>query len=114
MFRRGRGRPVLAAAVVVGASRSAAKHEVAKQNERDLESEQAMEMRAEQQRREEAERDRRTQLAVREAVVEERSRSDHAHVQAVDGREGARIYCPACGSGLHESDRFCPGCGRQH
>jgi rubrerythrin len=109
MFRR----PVLGAAVVIGASRSAARHEVANQNERDLEAEQAMEMRAEQQQREDVERDRRTQLAVKEAIIEERLRSDQGHLQTVDSGGGGRLYCSACGSGLHDSDRFCPGCGRQ-
>ncbi|KAL4728700.1 hypothetical protein ACLX1H_003099 [Fusarium chlamydosporum] len=67
MFGR-RRRPILGAAVVVGASRAAAKREVRKQDliatERDLEIQRGIEL----QRRQEDEQERRTQRAVEEAM----------------------------------------------
>lgn len=86
MFRRGRpGRPLLAGALIVGASRSAARHEVGVQSQYAAESQRAAErsrldeeqrvaLAVERSRREDQERERRTALAIDEAIVRERSR----------------------------------------
>jgi len=63
-----RRRPVLGAAVLVGVSRSAARHEVQKQSQQDDIREMEIEREVERRRREEEEQQRRTQLAVDEAV----------------------------------------------
>ncbi|KFY28070.1 hypothetical protein V491_00642 [Pseudogymnoascus sp. VKM F-3775] len=70
MFRR----PVLGAALVYGASRSAARHEVEEQNQRSVEAQLSADRAAEKQRFEEEQRERRTQLAIDEAIAKERSK----------------------------------------
>lgn len=75
MFPR-RRRPLLGAAVVYGASRSAAKYEVAKQAERDTRAEAEMRMAEDQRRREEAERQRQQQIAIDQAVAREREQNE--------------------------------------
>jgi len=67
MFGR-RRRPVLGAALVVGASRSAAKYEVQKQAQLDAARDAEIQREIERRKYEEEEQQRRTQLAVDEAV----------------------------------------------
>ncbi|KAH7008917.1 hypothetical protein EDB80DRAFT_717664 [Ilyonectria destructans] len=67
MFGR-RRRPILGAAVVVGASRMAAKREVKKQAMRDSERDFEIEREVETRRRQEEEQERRTQRAVDDAM----------------------------------------------
>ena len=82
MRRHGRGRPLLGAAVLVGASRSAAKHEVAKQAQLASEAELSAQRAAEAQRREEEKNDRRTQQAINEAIEKERRRNELAQMES--------------------------------
>ncbi|KAM5373437.1 hypothetical protein ACJZ2D_006931 [Fusarium nematophilum] len=67
MFGR-RRRPILGAAVVVGASRAAARHEVEKQTAVNAQREFEVQQQVELRRREEEEQERRTQRAVDEAM----------------------------------------------
>ncbi|KAH6609301.1 hypothetical protein Trco_002647 [Trichoderma cornu-damae] len=67
MFNR-RRRPVLGAAVLVGASRAAARHEVERQAVMDSQREMEIQREVEARRRQEAELDQRTQRAVDEAM----------------------------------------------
>ena len=82
MRRHGHGRPLLGAAVLVGASRSAAKHEVAKQAQLASEAERSAQRAAEAQRREEEKNDRRTQQAINEAIEKERRRNELAQMES--------------------------------
>jgi hypothetical protein len=137
MFRR----PVLGAAVVYGASRSAAKHEANKQEQRYAEAQLSAERAAEKQRREEEERERRTQLAIDEAIAKERSRNAPVEAEpryavayggetgmtgpydvppysrynkgpAADESKGvATHYCPECRNVCKSGDKFCSRCG---
>jgi len=75
MFPR-RRRPILGAAVVYGASRSAAKHEIAKQAERDMQTEAEIRMAEDRRQREEAERQRQQQAAIDQAVAREREQNE--------------------------------------
>ncbi|USP79038.1 hypothetical protein yc1106_06312 [Curvularia clavata] len=68
MFPR-RRRPILGAAVVYGASRSAARHEIARQAERDMQTEAQIRMA-------EAERQRQQQAAIDQAVTREREQNE--------------------------------------
>ncbi|KAG0647289.1 hypothetical protein D0Z07_6940 [Hyphodiscus hymeniophilus] len=142
MFRRGpgrRGAPLLGAAVVIGASRSAARHEVARQGAASQQAQYAADTAAERKQREEEENTRRTQLAIDEAIAKERSRNELINAQArntespagnegpaenvpaytqfdreVDAAEnkGAAIrYCGQCGNKSKLGDRFCSRCG---
>jgi hypothetical protein len=140
MFHRGHGRPLLGAAVVIGASRSAAKHEVAKQEQRNSEMQRAADREAERKRREDEERDRRTQLAFDEAIEKERSRAGQAEAaprntisntggagtayfaddvpsySSYDPKTGERKgvnthYCSECGNLCKRGDKFCSRCG---
>ena len=143
MFRpghRGHGRPLLGAAVVVGASRSAAKHEVQKQEQRNLEMQVAADKAAEKERREEEERDRRTQLAIDEAFRKERNSAEQADAEQhyakaktggmgradqiydsptyftssseADEKKGETThYCPECRNRCKGGDKFCNRCG---
>lgn len=137
---RGHGRPLLKAAVVVGASKSAAKHEVQKQEQRNLEMQRAADKAAEKERREEEERDRRTQLAIDEALQKERKRAEQADAELryakantggmgrtdqiyvpptyfayspeADEKKGENThYCPECRNRCKNGDKFCSGCG---
>ncbi|WAO91331.1 Hypothetical protein NCS54_00879800 [Fusarium falciforme] len=67
MFGR-RRRPILGAAVVVGASRSAARHEVERQAAMNTQRELEIQREVELQRRNEEEQERRMQRAVDEAI----------------------------------------------
>ncbi|KAK3323143.1 hypothetical protein B0T19DRAFT_476299 [Cercophora scortea] len=67
MFGR-RRRPVLGTAVVIGASRAAARHEVQKQSTSQLQYEDDVAREAERKRQEEAEQEERTQRAVEQAL----------------------------------------------
>ncbi|PVH91263.1 hypothetical protein DM02DRAFT_361971 [Periconia macrospinosa] len=71
-----RRRPILGAAVVYGASRSAAKHEIAKQAERDMQTEAEIRMAEDRRQREEAERQRQQQAAIDQAVAREREQNE--------------------------------------
>lgn len=137
-----RRRPILGAAVLVGASRSAARHEVKKQGQQNSEMEMAAERAADQKIREEAEMERRTQLAIDEAIIKERSRVDNearAPPYVAVGPAGYNVgpaagqveqnvhqgyggganqgvksrYCSSCGHACQDRDRFCSGCGQQ-
>src|SRR5277367_6294014 len=126
MFRRGHGRPILGAAVVVAASKSAAKHEVENQAQRNMEAQVAAGRAADKQRREEEERDRRTQLAIDEAIQKERSRVElteakQDYSQATTAQTGRRDHTdnatPYSGYGSKDGERlgattrYCPECG---
>jgi hypothetical protein len=140
MFHRGRGRPLVGAAVVVGASRSAARHEVAKQEQRNLEMQRAADREAEHQRREEEERARRTQQAIDEVIEKERSRTEQIEAaprhtisntggagtayraddvrsypsydpKISDRKEVNTRYCSECGNLCKLQDKFCSRCG---
>lgn len=67
MFGR-RRRPILGAAVVVGASRAAARHEVRKQGTLEAQREMEIQREVELRRRQEEEQELRTQRAVEEAM----------------------------------------------
>lgn len=141
MFGR-RRRPILGAAVVVGASRSAARREVQNQAERTAQAQaqqsqmQALqyeqEERAEAKRRREVEEEnKRTQLAIEAALAKEKSRHEDvlppygtaqpaypgtvqpSYGMAQAGRE-EKIYCSSCGQLNRRVDKFCCGCGRQN
>jgi rubrerythrin len=123
-----RRRPLLGAALVVGASRSAAKNEVNKQAQRDEAAQQA----ADRQRHEEQERQRQMQLAIDEAIAKEKheeherqrqmqlaieearakERAEGGKVQ--NGEDEIRRARQITGSGHdgnRSADRFCPECG---
>jgi hypothetical protein len=131
----GRRRPVLGAAVVYGASKSAARHEAEKQGQRNAEMQMAAERGADKKRREEEERDRRTQLAIDEALAKERSKNEQKlAVDAAVARERSRSLAAATGGGIAdhtatehappsytqgvdgksgEKLRYCPNCGHK-
>lgn len=71
-----RRRPILGAAIVYGASRSAAKHEIARQAERDMQTEAQIRMAEDRRQREEAERQRQQQAAIDQAVAREREQNE--------------------------------------
>jgi hypothetical protein len=115
-----RGRPLLGAAVVVGASRSAARHEVARQSQMSAEALRQADAANQRQMQEEAARDQKTQLAIQAALAEERSRSkspmphEH-HTQQLNQQGGAVVgYCAACGMQRMAVDKFCSRCGKMH
>jgi hypothetical protein len=111
----GRRHPILGAAVLVGASKSAARHEIEKQEQRDEE----IQLVAERKRREEAETDKRTKLAVEEAIAKEKAinnKTEQApaytnYVHGIDQKKGSIRYCTECGHMCKLGDRFCAGCG---
>lgn len=115
-----RGRPILGAALIVGASRGAARHEVAKQGQISAEAQRQAEAANQRQLQEEAARDQKTQLAIQTALVEERSRSKSPmpsvqhNVQPVQQRGGQAGYCTACGAQRNPANRFCGECGNRH
>jgi hypothetical protein len=138
----GRRRPILGAAVLVGASRSAARHEVEKQAQRDAERPMAVERAAEKKLLEQKENDRRTQLAIDEAIAKENRRIENAdkvptcsdpvtkgygaahqieltpsNVNSGQGVCKEQVnntqYCPNCGHGCRRGDRFCTKCGHK-
>ena len=143
MRRHGRGRPLLGAALLVGASRSAAKHEVAKQAQLASEAELSAQRAAEAQRREEEKNDRRTQQAIDEAIEKERRKelaqtesrnaatnmggsgsgsipggqiiySSNVRAPEAGQTMGAdTFYCPQCRNVCRLGDKFCSRCGRQ-
>jgi hypothetical protein len=124
----------------VAASKSAARHEVENQAQRNLEAQVAAGRAADKQKREEEERDRRTQLAIDEAIQKERSRIELTEAQqdyseattaqtgrrdrtdnatpysSYDSKDGERLgastrYCPECGNVCKIEDKFCNRCG---
>ena len=138
----GRRRPLLGAAVLVGASRSAARHEVEKQAQRDAERHMAIEQAADKKWREEKENDRRTQLAIEEAIAKEKGRAENgnrstAYPEAVptgygkayqmeqappygsygqpvgENQTATTQYCPNCGYACKRGDKFCSKCGQK-
>lgn len=128
MFGRRRN-PLLATAVVVGASRSAARREVGKQSNNQAQYEQDVQREAERREREEKEQEVQTQRAVDEAlrragvggyVVDQQSGSASSPGPSSSpptpmslGAEGVSQYCPACGSVCKMDDMFCRRCGRK-
>lgn len=131
MFGR-RRRPVLATAVVVGASSSAARHEVAHQGQVAATQQQVAQMQTELQMRDEEDRERRTQAAIDEAIAKERQHNEQ--IQAEESRAIANAmkatgggappiynsapadaktvrYCRQCGNECHIGDKFCTRCG---
>ena len=114
---------LLGTAAIVGASRSSARHEVARQEQYNQNNQMANELR----RRDEEERERRTQAAIDEAIAKERQRVEQ--VQAGEsgtqtgrvesppvyssgkGDVNAEKYCRHCGGGCRASDKFCTSCG---
>jgi rubrerythrin len=115
--------PLLGTAVIMGASRSSARHEVARQEQLYQNNQMANELR----RRDEEDRERRTQAAIDEAIAKERQRVEQ--VQAGEsGTQTGRVefppvyssdkgdvnpkkYCRRCGGGCGASDKFCTSCG---
>jgi hypothetical protein len=137
--RPGLGAPILGTALVVGASRSAARREVQRQGESTAAMQAQM---LDQQDREEAKRrrdeedqDKRTQLAIEAALAKDRaSRGEeglpsYGMAQNGNGRQYNQNenvqygrsqqdntnsqYCPACGQLNQRDNKFCPGCGRR-
>ncbi|OCK82352.1 hypothetical protein K432DRAFT_349245 [Lepidopterella palustris CBS 459.81] len=127
-------RPVLGAAVLVGASRSAARREVEKQAQQNAEMQRAAERAADQKRRDEEEMERRTQLAIDEAIAKERNKAEHIDrasysttgvstepgtthqinqttPYAGQSRAANTRYCPNCGKICERGDKFCSMCG---
>ncbi len=131
MFGR-RRRPLLATAAVIGASRSAARHEVASQGQVAETQQQAAQMQAEMQMREEQERERRMQAAIDEAIAKERQLNEQTQVKEsraiantweVTAGQASPIYnsaladaktvryCRQCGNACRVGDKFCTHCG---
>jgi hypothetical protein len=125
MFGRRRA-PILGTAVVIGASRAAARREVAYQNL-------AANAAETQRRADQIEQDRRTQLAIDEAIAAERRKNEEAAQSggkgqaqgyappnqppqySVDQNKAAgAFYCGACGELSSRNDKFCSNCGRRH
>lgn len=123
-----RRHPLLGAALVVGASKSAARHEMEKQAQRDNEAR----LVADCKKREEQERQIQTQLAIEEAIAkerleaerkkreeEERQTQNQKAVEAAIARERSNLQVAPqivnSTSGLDESKRvgprYCPECG---
>ena len=125
MYGRRRSHPLLGAAVVVGASRSVARREVAQQTQAQVQRDQEIRYAEDRKRREQEETSRRTQLAIDESLAKERERVAMSSRQPVEPpshdaepRSGSTKaenvrYCGACGSMCKFEDRFCPGCGAQ-
>ncbi|KAL5371813.1 hypothetical protein DPSP01_013994 [Paraphaeosphaeria sporulosa] len=113
----GRRRPLLGAALVVGASRSAARHEVEREAQRSAEMQWAAEKAAVDKRREEEERDRRTQLALDEAIAKERQRTESTQSSRQPGvgeKQAPNVrYCPSCGHACLRGAKFCSMCGEK-
>ncbi len=110
MFRRGgqRGHPLLAGAVIVGASRSAARREVGLQSQYAAESQRAAErsqreeearvaLAVDRSRREDEERERKTARAIDEALARERSRGRSPLPGGMQGRSGGYQPAPSYG-----------------
>lgn len=115
--------PLLGTALILGASRSSARHEVARQEQYHQNNQMANELR----RRDEEDRERRMQAAIDEAIAKERqrveqvqggeSRTQNGRVESppvysnVKGDVNAEKYCRRCGGGCRASDKFCTSCG---
>src|ERR1700761_1846823 len=109
MMRR---RPLLGAAVVVGASRSAARREVARQGQLSAEAQRQAEAAQQQRALEEQLREHKTELAIQAALAKERSRSRSPLPPAAQSvQAGAIGYCSTCGAQRVATDKFCGGCG---
>lgn len=114
---------LLGTAVILGASRSTARHEVARQEQYYRNNEMENELR----RRDEEERERRTQAAIDEAIAKERQRVEQVQAGERGAQTGpvgsppiyssgkgdvnAEKYCRHCGNGCRASDKFCTACG---
>lgn len=125
-----RRRPILGAALVVGASRNAAKREVAAHEQQTLEAQRQRQYDEdrllEKTRREQEDLDRRTAMAVDSAMAKERTKNDEklrdqsypspARIP-VSARgmplttESRTRYCQACGAVGKALDKFCVECG---
>jgi hypothetical protein len=120
MRRFGPGRPLVATAVVVGASRSAARSQVAAQAQMNAEAQRQAEAHYQRQLQEEAARDQKTQAQIQAALAEERSRSKSPmppaqHNDQSGQSAGAIIgYCSVCGHQRTAIDKFCSRCGKMH
>jgi hypothetical protein len=115
MRRFGRGRPLLATAVIVGASRNAARSQVAAQAQMNAEAERQAEAHYQRQVQEEAAREQKTQAQIQAALAEERSRSKSPMPPAQhNDQSGQPIigFCPACGHQRTAVDKFCSACGK--
>lgn len=128
--------------MLVGASRSAARHEVERQAERDAQARIAADRSAEKRLLEEKERERRTQMAIEEALAKERARTEPAensvhrsdvmpagqvntnqmgsappytaYGPSTGEQQGARAkFCPNCGYECAREDKFCGRCGQK-
>ncbi|KAI5197923.1 hypothetical protein AUEXF2481DRAFT_516600 [Aureobasidium subglaciale EXF-2481] len=111
-----RRRPLLGAALVVGASRSAARNEVEKQAAREAEARLA----ADTRRREEEERAMRTQRAIDESIARQyaavgKQPEPPIYYPGVQGASLANMkdvrYCRQCNSLCKLQDKFCSACG---
>ncbi|KAH6706620.1 hypothetical protein DL95DRAFT_334818 [Leptodontidium sp. 2 PMI_412] len=138
MFNRGRGRPLLAAAVVMGASKSAAKSEVAKQEQLNFQRQQAADREALEKQREKEETERHTQQVIHEEIERERSRTAQIEAdrqyatisnaggpgetyhppshpnygpRAPERKKAEGHYCSECGNFCMFGDKFCSKCG---
>lgn len=106
--------PLLGTALIMGASRSSARHKVARQEQYHQNDQMANELR----RRDEEDRERRTQAAIDEAIAKERQRVEQVQAGesgiqngSVKGDVNAEKYCRRCGGGCRANDRFCTSCG---
>lgn len=140
MYGRRRRTPLLGAAVVLGTSRSVARREVDKREQLNADLQMRADQRAEEKRREDEERDKRTQLAIEQAIAKERlsaaqtvgtvsaspsisGRNDtvneaaqaplyNRYEQGVGDKQGGNInYCRNCGQACERADKFCRKCG---
>ncbi len=124
MFRRGRGRPLLATAVVVGASRSAARHEVAKQGQINAEAQRAADFQAQEALRQEARNDERMQAAIAAALEKDRRENARTPIpkesgpvhqsQSYETTGDIKRYCSACGDLRMPGAKFWSHCGFLH
>jgi hypothetical protein len=115
-----RRRPLLGAAVLVGASRAAARHEVVRQDQISIEAQRQADAAHQRQMQEEAARDQKTQLAIQAALEKERSRSKspipHINENQQSGHPRGAVagYCATCGAQCIATDRFCVSCGTMY
>jgi len=115
--------PLLGAAVVVGASRSSARHAYAEAEQRNAQAQHNASQAAAQKAQVEAAQNERTQAAVRAALEEERAKdavltstSQSRALQYENGHavEAVTGYCSGCGNIRRGQDKFCGCCGRMH
>jgi len=120
MFRR----PFLATAVVVGASRAAARHEVANQAQLNAEAKRAADRQVQEALTQEARNEERIQAAVAAALEKEKMKNAttapaNQHGTAVETQPGGTkaaptMHCLKCGELRKPEDKFCSRCGFRH